>query len=107
LFFAGDSIEIPSSRTGFLGQRFMRKYCYLCHDSLEPSLEGTIFYNESSNPHLALYACSRCVFELGTDEAFSRLEEHYEHRASLRDTLPSIDKEAMRKFREEMESQED
>ncbi len=85
----------------------MRKFCYLCHDSLEPGLEGTIFYNESSNPHAALYACKSCVGDLGADEAFSRLEEYYEHRASLRDTLPRIDKEAMRKFKEEMENQED
>lgn len=85
----------------------MRKYCYLCHDSLEPSLEGTIFYNESSNSHSGLYACSKCVSELGEDEAFFRLEESYEHRASLRDTLPRIDKEEMRKLREEMEKQQD
>ncbi|MBI4854764.1 MAG: hypothetical protein HY819_23450 [Acidobacteria bacterium] len=85
----------------------MNKYCYLCHDSLTPNLEGTIFYNESSNPTSALYACSKCVCDLGTDEAFSRLEESYEHRASLRDTLPRVDPEQLRKFREEMEKQED
>jgi hypothetical protein len=85
----------------------MIKYCYLCHDSLESNSEGTIFYNESSKPHSAIYACNKCVSELGTEEAFSRLEEHYEHRASLRDTLPRIDAEQMRKFREEMKEQED
>lgn len=85
----------------------MNKYCYLCHDSLDSRLEGTIFYNESSNTSSALYACSKCVYDLGEDEAFSRLEEYYDHRSTLRDTLPKIDPEQLKKFREEMENQED
>lgn len=85
----------------------MRKHCYLCHDSLDSKLEGIIFYNESSNPNSALYACNKCVCDLGADEAFSRLEEYYEHRSTLRDTLPKIDSEELNRFRKEVEEQED
>jgi hypothetical protein len=78
------------------------KYCYLCHDPVTVSTEGIISYTESSDPSDTLYACGSCVGSLGMDEAFNQLEEHYEHRASMRDTLGQleIDKSELSKLEE-------
>jgi hypothetical protein len=71
------------------------KYCYLCHNLIEPQADGTIAYNESSSPTATLYGCKQCVEELGTEEAFNQLEEHYQHRASLKDTIPKITRDSI------------
>jgi hypothetical protein len=67
------------------------KFCYLCHDQLNIGISGAISYNATSDVATTLYACPQCVNNLGVDQAFDLLEEHYEHRASLRDTLTHID----------------
>ncbi|MEW6737096.1 MAG: hypothetical protein AB1489_37765 [Acidobacteriota bacterium] len=63
------------------------RFCYLCHDQLTQTSEGTISYTASAISSDMLYACGRCVTNLGADRAFDLLEEHYEHRASMRETL--------------------
>lgn len=73
------------------------KYCYLCHNIIENNTDGTIAYNESSNPSATLYGCKQCVEQLGAEEAFNQLEEHYEHRSGLKDTIPKIDKDLLHK----------
>jgi hypothetical protein len=69
------------------------KICYLCHDPIIGEEDGTISYTASADALDKLYACRRCVANLGLEEAFNSLEEHYEHRASMRSTLPTIKRE--------------
>lgn len=66
------------------------RICYLCHDELKPNAEGMISYTASSDASARLFACARCVTNHGIDRAFDLLEEHYEHRASMRDTLDGL-----------------
>lgn len=73
------------------------KYCYLCHDTIDISADGVISYSTSAKATDTLYACKQCVNTHGIDQTFDMLEESYEERASLSDTLPKINREALNK----------